>query len=45
VGAPFIYGGYYGYYGECDWLRRRALATGSPYWWNRYNACVYDGGY
>lgn len=30
----------YGYVSECDWLRRRALATGSRYWWRRYRACV-----
>ena len=23
----------------CSWLRRRALYTGSPYWWHRYYAC------
>ena len=22
--------------GGCEWLRRRALVTGSPYWWSRY---------
>lgn len=43
-GAPFIgYGAYYGGYGEgCGWLRRRALATGSRYWWARYEDCVDD---
>jgi hypothetical protein len=38
------YGGAYasGYrYGNCAWLRRQALITGSPYWWHGYNACVY----
>jgi hypothetical protein len=44
VGVPIFYGGYYySYYGDCDWLRRRALATGSPYWWDRYYTCVYEG--
>jgi hypothetical protein len=43
VGVPIIYGVYYYYYGDCDWLRRRALATGSGYWWDRYYACVYNG--
>jgi hypothetical protein len=39
--AP-VYGYYdYGYGYGCYWLRRNALATGSPYWWNRYNACLY----
>jgi hypothetical protein len=40
---PYFYGGYYpynGYYGSCGWLYRRAVATGSRYWWNRYYACV-----
>lgn len=45
-GAPFVgYGAYYAYrdYGDdCRWLRRRALATGSPYWWDRYYACIED---
>jgi hypothetical protein len=36
---PAYYGYNYGY-GGCAWLRRQALATGSPYWWNRYYACV-----
>jgi len=32
---------FYGNYDEsCGWLRRQAIATGSPYWWSRYNACV-----
>ena len=39
IGAPLVYGAYY--YGEgCYWLRRQALYTGSPYWWDRYNACI-----
>ena len=36
-------GGYYdyGYYGGgCSWLYRNAVATGSPYWWNRYQYCI-----
>jgi hypothetical protein len=47
VGAPFLYGGYnaYGYGDQCYWLRRRALYTGSPYWWNRYYACINGYGY
>src|SRR5690606_39119542 len=28
------------YYAECEWMRRRAYITGSPYWWRRYRACV-----
>jgi len=41
--APFVgYGAYYGYREGCGWLRRRAEATGSPYWWRRYEDCVDD---
>jgi len=50
VGFPFFVagGGYpyddyydYGYYGGgCGWAYRNARATGSPYWRNRYYACV-----
>src|SRR5262249_61175032 len=29
----------YAYGDGCYWLRRRALSTGSPYWWRRYYAC------
>ena len=29
----------YGYNSDCDWMRRRAVATGSSYWWRRYRAC------
>jgi hypothetical protein len=46
VGAPFLYGSGYYYYGNgCSWLRRNALYTGSPYWWNRYYACINGYGY
>lgn len=38
-GGPVIIGGYG--YGNCSYLKRRALATGSRYWWRRYNACRY----
>ena len=34
----YYYGG--SYYGDCDWLERRAISTGSAYWWNRYNNCI-----
>jgi hypothetical protein len=36
----FVYGGGYGY-GDCAWLRRQAVITGSPYWWERYRECLY----
>jgi hypothetical protein len=30
----------YGYVpASCDWLRRRALVSDSPYWWRRYREC------
>lgn len=42
AGYPYYDDYYYDYgYGGCGWLYRRAVATGSPYWWNRYRACVY----
>ena len=46
-GYPFVgYGAYYygggGYSEGCGWLRRRAQATGSRYWWARYEECVDD---
>lgn len=36
----------YGYYDgdydySCEWLRRRAIQTGSSYWWRRFRDCVY----
>jgi hypothetical protein len=43
VAAPLVYG-YYSY-DDCAWLRRRAVYTGSAYWWDRYNACLYGYGY
>ena len=43
-GVPFAYGSYDDAY-ECYWLRRRALYTGSTYWWDRYYACLYVYGY
>jgi hypothetical protein len=31
----------YSYYGGgCGWLYRKAVATGSDYWWNRYYQCT-----
>ena len=26
---------------SCRWLYRNAVSTGSPYWWDRYEACRY----
>jgi len=36
-GAP-IYVASYGT--GCAWLRRRAIETGSAYWWDRYHRCI-----
>lgn len=47
IGSPYLYDYDYGYYDsgyyddDCSWLYRRALRTGSPYWWSRYRACAY----
>jgi hypothetical protein len=41
--AAYPYSYNYGY--SCYWLRRNAAYTGSPYWWNRYRACLYGYGY
>ena len=37
----FVYGGGGYGYGDCGWLRRQAVITGSPYWWQRYQECLY----
>jgi hypothetical protein len=37
----FVYGGGGYGYGDCGWLRRQAAITGSPYWWSRYQECLY----
>ena len=35
------YSGDYGYYnGTCAYEYNRAVATGSAYWWNRYQECI-----
>ncbi len=38
-GAPYVIYRSYGY-GRCGWLRRKAVRTGSHYWWRRYRRCV-----
>ncbi|MGD9667945.1 MAG: hypothetical protein AB7U75_02700 [Hyphomicrobiaceae bacterium] len=38
-GAPFLYYGYGYGYGNCRWLYRKAVRTGSRYWWRRYYRC------
>jgi hypothetical protein len=47
-GRVRIYGDYgyypsYGYYGSCEYYRRRAISTGSRYWWQRYRECRRGG--
>ncbi len=46
LGAPMIYGGYgyHGYHGykSCYWLKKKAWATDSKYWWKRYYECKHD---
>ena len=37
-GVTFYFSDGY-YYGECDWLRRKAISTGSSKWRYRYNRC------
>jgi hypothetical protein len=44
VVAPYVGYETYGYSDGCYWLRQKALATDSSYWWNRYQACL-DGSY
>lgn len=43
IGPSYGYRSYgyrsYGY--SCRWLKRKALWTGSSYWWRRYNRCRY----
>ena len=35
----FGFGRPYDDFGDCGWLRRRAIETGSSYWWRRYREC------
>lgn len=41
---PYYYYDSYYYDDSCAWLRRKALRTGSSYWWRRYERCrdLYD---
>jgi hypothetical protein len=42
AGYPYYDYDYVAYgYGGCGYLYRRAVATGSSYWWHRYRACRY----
>lgn len=42
LGLGLAYGGAYAYGDDCGWLYRRAQATGSPYWWSRFEECRYS---
>lgn len=44
IGVPLGVYGAYAYTSGCDWLHRKAVITGNPYWWHRYELCL-DGGY
>ena len=37
-GVAFYFSDGY-YYGECRWVKRRAIETGSRVWWRRYERC------
>jgi hypothetical protein len=37
---PYPYSYSYGGYGGCGWLYANAIATGDPYLWEQYYACV-----
>lgn len=39
--APYVTYRSYSY-GSCRWLKRKAIRTGSSYWWRRYNRCRYN---
>ena len=39
IGRRVFIGPVYGAYRSCEWLRRRAIITGSRYWWRRYYRC------
>ncbi|HWV83251.1 MAG TPA: hypothetical protein VNZ50_17620 [Hyphomicrobiaceae bacterium] len=41
LGAPIVYGGYGYGYRPCYWLYRKAMNTGSKYWWKRFHECRY----
>jgi hypothetical protein len=44
-GLPYVYA--YSAYDDydCGYLRRRAVRTGSSYWWRRYEECRYGYDY
>ena len=32
----------YGYGPSCHWLKKKAIDTGSAYWWKKYKQCKYS---
>jgi hypothetical protein len=50
-GGHGFYGAYgphyagYSHHGSCRWLYRRAVKTGSPYWWKRFHNCRHGFGW
>ncbi len=41
VGVGFVDYGYYDYGPSCYWLKKKAINTGSPFWWKKYKQCKY----
>jgi hypothetical protein len=40
IAVPYGYSDYGYYNGTCAYEYERAVATGSAYWWNRYQDCI-----
>jgi hypothetical protein len=38
--AVYLYNDWDYGYGNCEWLYRRAVQTGSGYWWDRFEDCM-----
>ena len=41
TGVGVGYGVGYGYGPSCYWLKKKAIHTGSAYWWHKYKQCKY----
>lgn len=41
-GPRFYIAPVYSRHSSCHWLKRKALYTGSHYWWRRYQHCRHD---
>ena len=42
TGVGVGYGVGYGYGPSCHWLKKKAINTGSSYWWHKYKQCKYS---